>query len=121
MLASFAFGCYIILLHGLLLCFSFFHSKVKTKHATELSSQCRQPLLQKKVTSGRADVMVTAESDSNLGRSSESAQNPAPDANVIAASTHGAGGNFGANVVCFCFFLSSSFMCFLSPFSKTKV
>ncbi|XP_019254276.1 PREDICTED: uncharacterized protein LOC109233004 isoform X2 [Nicotiana attenuata] len=71
---------------------------VKTKHVTELSDQCRQPLLQKKVTSGRVDVKVTAESDSNLGRSNESAQKPAPDANVIAASTHGAGGNFGANV-----------------------
>ncbi|XP_009798389.1 uncharacterized protein [Nicotiana sylvestris] len=71
---------------------------VKTKHASELSGQCRQPLLQKKVTSGRVDVKVTAESDSNLGRSNGSAQKPAPDSNVIAASTNGAGGNFGANV-----------------------
>lgn len=93
-----------------------FHSKDKAKYATELCSQFNQPLLQKKVSSGLAGVNVAEKSDSNLVRSNENTQKPSHDGNIIAASTHGAGSNAGANVVRFCLFLSSSFISFFSIF-----
>ncbi|XP_059309051.1 uncharacterized protein LOC132060167 isoform X1 [Lycium ferocissimum] len=70
----------------------------KAKRASELCSQFNQPLLQKKVGSGLAGVNVTEKSDSNPVRSNENTQKPAPGGNIIAASTHGAGSNAGANV-----------------------
>lgn len=96
--------------------FPFLHSKDKTEHAAELGSQYNQPLLPKKVSSGLAGVNVTEKSGSNLVRSNENTQKPSPDGNNIAAFNHGAGSNAVANVVRFCLFLSSSFLCFSSPF-----
>ncbi|XP_016572157.1 uncharacterized protein LOC107870220 isoform X2 [Capsicum annuum] len=74
-------------------------SRDKAKHATELCSQYNQPLLQQKVSSGLAGVNVPEKSDTNLVRSNENTQKPAPDSNIIAASTHGAGSNARANVI----------------------
>ncbi|KAJ8562720.1 hypothetical protein K7X08_031172 [Anisodus acutangulus] len=87
----------------------------KAKHATELCSQYNQPLLQKKVSSGPAGVNVTEKSDSNLVRSKENAQKPAPDGNIIAASIHGADSNAGANVT------SLNFPSFWNCYDKLKI
>ncbi|KAK4371438.1 hypothetical protein RND71_010913 [Anisodus tanguticus] len=87
----------------------------KAKHATELCSQYNQPLLQKKVNSGPAGVNVTEKSDSNLVRSKENAQKPAPDGNIIAASIHGADSNAGANVT------SLNFPSFWNCYDKLKI